>query len=70
MQQKWKICFASAAFIYICFQAILDNGPARNMNNAQEIQAAGDEWADPFEISTLRRDVSLQPFMEDKTKSN
>lgn len=40
------------------------------MNNAQEIQAAGDEWADPFEISTLRRDVSLQPFMEDKTKSN
>ena len=27
------------------------------MNNAQEIQAAGDQWADPFEISTLRRDV-------------
>lgn len=42
------------------------------MNNAQEIQAAGDEWADPFEISTLRRDVSLQHFMDlqDKTKSN
>lgn len=38
------------------YSAILDNGPARNMNNAQEIQAAGDEWADPFEISTLRRD--------------
>uniref|UniRef100_K1QUZ1 Putative aminopeptidase W07G4.4 n=1 Tax=Magallana gigas TaxID=29159 RepID=K1QUZ1_MAGGI len=38
------------------YSAILDNGPARIMNNAQNIQEMGDQWADPFEISTLRRD--------------
>ncbi|XP_048744457.2 putative aminopeptidase W07G4.4 [Ostrea edulis] len=38
------------------YTAILDNGPARKLNNAQDIQAAGDTWGDPFEISTLRRD--------------
>ncbi|XP_062613205.1 putative aminopeptidase W07G4.4 [Saccostrea cucullata] len=38
------------------YSAILDNGPARIMNNAQNIQVAGDTWGDPFEISTIRRD--------------
>ncbi|XP_041368476.1 putative aminopeptidase W07G4.4 [Gigantopelta aegis] len=38
------------------YTCILDNGPAKKMNNAQKIQEVGDEFGDPFEISTLRRD--------------
>ena len=36
----------------------MDNGPAKKLNTSSEIQNSGDLWADPFEISTLRRDVS------------
>jgi hypothetical protein len=37
----------------------MDNGPAKKINTSSEIQAAGDILADPFEISTIRRDVSI-----------
>ena len=53
----WDTNICAHLHLFPIFKAILDNGPARKMNNAQEIQAAGDQWADPFEISTLRRDV-------------
>ncbi|WAR21736.1 YH24-like protein, partial [Mya arenaria] len=35
---------------------IMDNGPARKLNTAQEFQKAGDLLADPFEVSTIRRE--------------
>lgn len=35
----------------------MDNGPARKLKTAQTMQEAGDRIGDPFEISTLRRDV-------------
>ncbi|XP_067879104.1 putative aminopeptidase W07G4.4 [Heterodontus francisci] len=38
------------------YSIIMDNGPAQRAKTAQELQAAGDEVADPFEISTIRRD--------------
>ncbi|KAL3864655.1 hypothetical protein ACJMK2_006319 [Sinanodonta woodiana] len=38
------------------YTVILDNGPARQTKNAQHFQEVGDIWADPFEISTIRRD--------------
>ncbi|XP_062912903.1 putative aminopeptidase W07G4.4 [Mobula hypostoma] len=38
------------------YSIIMDNGPARWAKTAQEIQEAGDEVGDPFEISTIRRD--------------
>lgn len=37
----------------------MDNGPARNLKTAQTMQEAGHRIGDPFEISTIRRDVSL-----------
>ena len=40
------------------FQIILDNGPASREKTAAQMQEAGDLVGDPFEISTLRRDVS------------
>ncbi|XP_019644231.1 PREDICTED: putative aminopeptidase W07G4.4 [Branchiostoma belcheri] len=38
------------------YSIILDNGPARKLQTAQQMQQAGHEFADPFEISTLRRE--------------
>ncbi|XP_064602788.1 putative aminopeptidase W07G4.4 [Liolophura sinensis] len=38
------------------YSIIMDNGPARKLNTAQKVQAAGDIMGDPFEISTIRRD--------------
>jgi len=38
------------------YTAIADNGPARLARVAQTLQAAGDTVADPFEISTMRRE--------------
>ena len=37
----------------------MDNGPAKKASTCYEIQNMGDMWADPFEISTIRRDVSV-----------
>ncbi|KAB7500543.1 putative aminopeptidase [Armadillidium nasatum] len=38
------------------YSAIMDNGPSRKENIANNIQVAGDLIADPFEISTIRRE--------------
>lgn len=38
------------------YSIIMDNGPAKKIKTCYEIQDAGDKWADPFEISTIRRD--------------
>jgi len=35
----------------------MDNGPARKKKIAQKLQAIGDDVGDPFEISTVRREV-------------
>lgn len=35
----------------------MDNGPARNIGNAQRIQTIGEAYGDPFEISNIRREV-------------
>jgi len=35
----------------------MDNGPARKNQIAQKLQQLGDEIGDPFEISTVRREV-------------
>lgn len=34
----------------------MDNGPARKDNTSSSIADAGLKWADPCEISTLRRE--------------
>jgi len=34
----------------------MDNGPARNTSNAQQLQTAGEELGDMFEISTIRKE--------------
>ena len=33
----------------------MDNGPARNDSHAQQLQIAGEELGDMFEISTIRK---------------
>merc|ERR1711970_369422 len=38
------------------YTAVMDNGPARLAGIAQALQAAGDTVADPFEISSMRRE--------------
>ncbi|CAF3419152.1 unnamed protein product [Rotaria sp. Silwood1] len=38
------------------YTAAVDNGPARENETSQKLQAAGDEIGDPFEISTVRRE--------------
>ena len=35
----------------------MDNGPARKNRIAENLQALGEEVGDPFEISTVRREV-------------
>jgi hypothetical protein len=42
-----------------CFQGILDNGPAQKIQTSKSLQEAGDQSGDPFEISTIRREVSI-----------
>nr|XP_054765774.1 putative aminopeptidase W07G4.4 [Lytechinus pictus] len=38
------------------YSIIMDNGPARMVDHARQMQRAGDLIADPFEISTIRRE--------------
>ncbi|XP_065828017.1 putative aminopeptidase W07G4.4 [Oscarella lobularis] len=38
------------------YTAIMDNGPAKAVNTAIEVQEVGNVMGDPFEISTIRRD--------------
>ncbi len=35
----------------------MDNGPARKNKIAQKLKMVGEEIGDPFEISTVRREV-------------
>ncbi len=35
----------------------MDNGPARKNKIAEKLQVLGEEVGDPFEISTVRREV-------------
>ena len=35
----------------------MDNGPAKRQKMAQGIQSTGEMFGDPFEISTIRREV-------------
>jgi len=35
---------------------VLDNGPARIASHAQQLQIAGEELGDMFEISTIRKE--------------
>lgn len=43
-------------------QLVMDNGPAQMEGFAQEIQRFGHDIGDPFELSTIRRDVSVICF--------
>lgn len=38
------------------YTAVMDNGPARKEGFAQALQKVGEEFGNPFEISTLRRE--------------
>ncbi|MPC88388.1 putative aminopeptidase W07G4.4 [Portunus trituberculatus] len=38
------------------YSAVMDNGPASQASIARTIQAAGEEVADPLEVSTIRRE--------------
>jgi len=40
----------------------MSNGPARNAGVPQTLQQAGDISGDPFEISTIRREVKVLVF--------
>ena len=42
----------------------MDNGPARKHGVAQKLQAAGEEIGDPFEISTVRREVGFDSLLQ------
>lgn len=44
---------------FLCHQIILNNGPAKKISVACKLQEAGDLFADPFEISTIRKEVSV-----------
>lgn len=44
------------------YTAAMDNGPARANLTSQKLQAAGDDIGDPFEISTVRREVRCFSF--------
>ena len=37
----------------------MDNGPARKAGTAESLFKAGEESGDPFEISTIRREVTI-----------
>ncbi|XP_067658006.1 putative aminopeptidase W07G4.4 isoform X2 [Haliotis asinina] len=56
------------------YSIILDNGPAKQLRTAQTIQEKGDEYGDPFEISTIRREdyvfASGKSEYEDVLQSN
>ncbi len=36
------------------YTAVMDNGPAKKENFALKLQATGESYADPFEVSTMR----------------
>ncbi|XP_070540427.1 uncharacterized protein [Ptychodera flava] len=38
------------------YSIVLDNGPARKTKHAQELQTVGEDFGDPFEISSIRRE--------------
>ncbi|GLG98710.1 Uncharacterized protein GBIM_05312 [Gryllus bimaculatus] len=38
------------------YTILMDNGPAKSVDNAKKIQTAGEHYADMFEISTIRRE--------------
>ena len=38
------------------YTVLVDNGPARQLNIAQQLQSEGELWGDPFEVSSLRRE--------------
>ena len=47
------------------YSIVMDNGPARAVNTAAALQAAGDKVGDMFEISTIRRED--WDFVKDKS---
>lgn len=47
------------------YTAIMDNGPAKKVNFAQSVQQVGDEFGDPFEVSTMRKEDF--EFIKDKS---
>jgi len=47
------------------YTAVMDNGPAKKGNFAQALQATGDVYGDPFEISTMRKED--HDFIKDKS---
>ena len=36
------------------YSAVMDNGPARRAGVAHRLSEHGQEWGDPFEVSTVR----------------
>lgn len=56
------------------YSIAVDNGPARDAGWAQRLFQAGESWADPFEISTLRREdytmVEARSKADDVLSSN
>jgi hypothetical protein len=49
--------FKERLFNIFLLKAVMDNGPARKNKIAQKLQMVGEEIGDPFEISTVRREV-------------
>lgn len=46
-------------FLLSSFKIIMDNGPATKLHTSRKLQEVGDIYGDPFEVSTIRRDVSF-----------
>ena len=42
----------------------MDNGPARDKKVAQRLQELGEDVGDPFEISTVRREVRVLCYLK------
>jgi hypothetical protein len=47
------------------YTAVMDNGPAKKENFALSLQATGDQYGDPFEVSHMRREDF--DFIKDKS---
>lgn len=43
------------------YTAVVENGPAREVDLARSLQTAGDVWGDPLEVSSYRKEDVLSP---------
>ena len=56
--------FRSNTVVCGCLQGIMSNGPAQRYDVPQALQTLGGLSGDPFEISTIRREVVHQSFCQ------